>query len=197
MKLLEFRVDNNLFKLIILVIPIGIKEVSTMNGELRRIMASLRSTNAESHGGWCLFKDLVAIFPKLNGDEKTSTVQKIFGLPKAYYGGTLFGYEAKMIILWEVVEFTSVRTRRMIWNFCLNELRQNKRFSNTDVCKALGRIFSSLPEKDRKKEWEELLTIATEEDPSAPARKCSALKALKYASLNNDEAELLSNIKSD
>ena len=107
------------------------------------------------------------------------------------------GYEAKIVILGEVVEFTSIKTRRMIWDFCFNELRQNRKFSFTEVCVALGGIFSSLPEKDRKREWEELLMIVAEEDPSAPARKFSALKVLKYASLSNNEAELFSNIKSD
>lgn len=162
----------------------------TKNRELKEIMDSLRNTEMESLDGWCLLKRLVAVFPELNENEKTNAVRKIFGLSKAYYRGT-FGYEAKMIILWEVVGFTSIKAKRMIWEFCLNELKQRKRFYNTEVCKALGGIFSSLPEREREKEWEKLLTIAIEEDLSAPARKFSAMKALRYASLSNDEAEIL------
>ena len=167
-----------------------------MNEELKRIKALLRRTKMNSYEGWCLLKRLVAVFPKLDGNEKTSAVRRIIGLPEAYYKGVV-DYGAKIIILWEVVEFTPIKTRRMIWGFCLNELRQKKRFHDVELCRALGGIFSSLPEKDRKREWEELLMIATEEDSSAPARKFSALKALKYVSLSNDEAEIFSNIKSD
>ena len=187
----KFGVDNNSFKPIISVIPIGTKEVFTMNKELGRITAELRSTKMESYDGWCLMRRLVAVFPKLDGDEKTRTIQRIFDLSEVYYGGALFGDEAKLTILGEVAGSTSIETRRMIWNFCLKKLRQKKRFFSVEENKALGGIFSSLPEKDRRREWEELLAIVTEEDSSAPARKFSALGALRYASLDNDEAEVL------